>query len=84
MIIELRHLADGDIPEVRKWVIENSHNPKLLIGPVINDSVSIKDWTRTEWPELETLMDNPYFSKYFRLAVDIPDENAVYFKLTWG
>ena len=84
MLIELQHLFAKDIIEVKKWIMENSPDSELFAGYINVDRE--KTWLSINWENIEdTASIIPIIPDgFFTWAVDIPDKDAVLFKLVWG
>lgn len=81
MIIELHHIAGQDLINLKDWVMEHSPDSELLIG-VISGGFFSGNWSETSWGVVTktVIVQNTFFT----WAVDIPDKDAVLFKLVWG
>lgn len=83
MIIGLHRLLKGDIPKMTEWVAENSPDSKLFIGGLSGPGIPLTGYY-WQWQNIRIVNDSNRYLNFTRLAIDIPDEDAVHFKLTWG
>lgn len=86
MLIELRHISGADMLKVRDWIMENSPSSKLFIGNIVGE-VFLDDWkpVTSGWDIIDHVAKfYKSLDSMFVWAVEIPEKDAVLFKLVWG